>query len=615
MAGKAIADYALLSDRHSAALVARDGAVDWLCFPRFDSPSVFGALLDERAGSWALRPTGESTVSRRYLDATMVLETTFRTADGTVTVTDALATGVGDPHALGANAAHLLLRSVTCTDGTVQMALDFVPRPEYGLVVPLLEVLDGGVIASGGPAELVLSTPVELTLAAGAATGAATLHAGQTLNFALHWAPMGGPAPWVWKPREIAKQLRVTLQAWRGWSRLHQRYEGPWRDLVWQSGRVLQALTYQPTGAILAAATTSLPETVGGARNWDYRFTWIRDASFTMDALWVAACPAEAGKFFRFMTNAAASQLPDHGVQIMYGVGGEHDLTERELAHLTGWRDSRPVRVGNGAWTQTQLDVYGELLATAVRFTDVLDDAGPGLRTFLSGLADTAARAWQEPDNGIWEIRGEPRHYTHSKLLCWLALDRAAVLAHRYGETERARAWRDTRDEIRAAILAHGWSERAGAYAQAFGGDDLDASVLMMPIVGFLPAIDPRMHATIEAISAGLVDRRGLIYRYRAGDGLSGEEGTFLICTFWLAHAYALAGQIDRAQEVFKRAAGYANDIGLLAEQVDPATGALLGNFPQAFSHIGLINAANAIAEAQPVKRGRWHLPLLERSR
>jgi len=372
---------------------------------------------------------------------------------------------------------------------------------------------------------------------------------------------------------------------------------------VHHSGRVLQALTFQPSGAIVAAATTSLPEEAGGERNWDYRYAWVRDASFTMEALWVAACPDEAGDFFAFMTTAAAATVgPDEPLQIMFGVGGEHDLTERTLPHLRGWRDSRPVRVGNGAWNQQQIDVYGELLSAAHRLADDITAMDDDMRAFLITLADAAAHRWREPDQGIWEVRGEPRHFLYSKVMCWVALDRAIRLADRLRCADRLAAWRKTCDEIRETVLADGWNAAAGAFTQSFGSADLDASSLMMPIVGFLPADDPRMLSTIEAIADRLTDGRGLVYRYRAEggvDGLAGSEGTFLLCTFWLAQALALAGRPDRARAVFERAAGYANDVGLLAEEIDPDTGELLGNFPQAFSHIGLVNAAWAIAEAE----------------
>jgi alpha,alpha-trehalase len=616
-----IADYALLSDRHSAALVSRDGSIDWLCFPRFDSPSIFGRLLGDDAGQWSIRPTNATEVTRRYLDRTMVLETTFHTPTGTVAITDALATGDGNRgHALGDGAPHLLLRRATCVDGQVELAVEYVPRPEYGLAHPRLEVVDGGVAALEGADILVLSAPIALTVDQSAVSGQVRLRRGESAAFALHHAQRAETrSARVWSQSEIGARLADTVSAWESWSELHQAYVGPWRDLVHQSGRVLQALSFAPTGAICAAATTSLPETVGGARNWDYRYAWVRDASFTIEALWVAACPDEANEFFDYMATSAAGSLDRGGdLQIMFGIGGERDLTERELPHLEGWRHSAPVRVGNGAWNQRQLDVYGELLSAVYRLSDHLfDNTGrvgplaapdkwgappvlaPATRRFFVQLADTAAQRWREKDQGIWEVRGEPREFLYSKLMCWVALDRAVALADRLDASDRVETWQQTQDQIRTAILTRGWSEAANAFTQSFGSDDLDASSLMLPLVGFLPADDPRVLATIDATEQHLTDDRGLVYRYRSADSLEGEEGTFLLCTFWLAQALARAGQPARARTVFERAAAFVNDVGLLAEEVDPVNGELLGNFPQAFSHIGLVNAAWAISEVE----------------
>jgi len=370
-----IADYALLSDRHSAALVSRDGSIDWLCFPRFDSPSILGRLLGDEAGHWSIGATSATQVTRRYLDRTMVLETTFRTPTGTVVITDALAMGDGNRgHELGRSAPHLLLRRATCVEGEVELSLEYVPRPEYGLVHPLLDAVDGGVVAFGGADVLVLSSPMALTVDQTAVSGQLQLRRGESAGFALHHAKRAetGTAK-VWSQSEIGARIDDTVSAWESWSELHQDYVGPWQDLVHHSGRVLQSLSFAPTGAICAAATTSLPEAVGGSRNWDYRYTWVRDASFTIEALWVAACPDEANEFFDYVTTSAAGSLDGGGdLQIMFGIGGERDLTERELPHLEGWRHSVPVRVGNGAWKQRQLDVYGELLSAVNRLSDHL---------------------------------------------------------------------------------------------------------------------------------------------------------------------------------------------------------------------------------------------------
>ncbi len=600
MSNLPIASYALLSDCRSAALVSSAGSIDWLCFPRFDAPSVFARLLDDQAGHWSIHAIGATETHRRYIDATMVLETRFTTPTGVAVLVDAMAIGRNERgHQLGVASPGVVLRSISCESGSVEVELEYAPRSEYGIIFPLLHPVEGGIASRGGADVLLLSSQKTLEIDGSTAHTRFTLHVGEQANFSLQHRTSWEEAPQVYTSTAITGSLHDTLVGWRTWSDLHQRYEGPWRDLVHSSGRVLQALMFRPSGAIVAAPTTSLPESIGGERNWDYRYTWIRDASLTMEALWVAACPDEASWFFSWMAGAVASQLQRGAqLQIMFGVGGERDLSERTLSHLSGWRASRPVRIGNGAWEQRQLDVYGELLSAAYRLRDQLSELDETTRHFLVEVADAAAAHWQESDQGIWEVRGGPRDYLYSKLMCWVALDRAIGLADVLDARERTDGWIATREHIRDTILERGWSEKAGAFTQAFGSDELDASALMMPIVGFLPGTDPRMRSTVDAIAERLTDEHGLVYRYRATDGLAGEEGTFLLCTFWLAHALALAGEIERAKVTFEQAITYVNDVGLLAEEVDPATGELLGNFPQAFSHIGLVNAAWAISQA-----------------
>jgi alpha,alpha-trehalase len=446
MNGLPIGDYALLSDCRSSALVSRAGSVDWLCCPRFDAPAFFARVLDEDAGHFAIHPVGEFETSRSYVPQTMVLETTFRTGSGEAVLTDALAVGRDDRgHHLGAGSIGLLLRRLVCTVGELDVEVSYAPRPEYGLIMPILVPVEGGLTARGGADRLVLSGPAH-RFEVEAATATARLHlaAGETMSVALQHGQRWEPPLGVWNPDEIASWLEDTKAAWRSWSAIHQTYDGPWRDLVHASGRVLQALTFYPTGAIVAAPTTSLPEAVGGGRNWDYRYTWVRDASLTMAALWVAACPDEANR----LADAAASQL-DRGLelQIMFGVGGERDLSERELPHLTGWRSSQPVRVGNAAWTQRQLDVYGELLDAAQRLVDQLGELDPVTQRFLVAAADTAIARWKEKDQGIWEVRGEPRHFLYSKLSCWVAADRAISLARQLGAEHRVADWTAARQE------------------------------------------------------------------------------------------------------------------------------------------------------------------------
>jgi alpha,alpha-trehalase len=596
-----IAEHTLISDCHSAALVTREGSIDWLCCPRFDRPSIFGRLLDDEAGHWSIRPAGDATVSRRYVPDTMVLETTWQTSTGTAVVIDALAVGRNERgHALGADSPGALVRRATCIEGRVELELEYSPRPEYGLIFPMLSSKEGGIAGRGGADILFLSSPFEAEIDGSDARARFFLGEGESAGFALQHRNSWEETLMLWTQEEITRCIDDTTEAWRTWSSLHQNYDGPWRDLVHQSGRVLQALTFQPTGAIIAAATTSLPEDVGGERNWDYRYSWVRDSSLTLEALWIAACPDEATDFFAYMAGASAEQLGrGSDLQIMFGVGGEHDLSERELDHLTGWRNSRPVRVGNGAWKQRQIDVYGELLNAAYRLSDQWTELDAPTRRFLVAVADAAAARWEETDEGIWEVRGGRQHFLYSKLMCWVALDRAIYLADRLDASDKVDEWSKKREEIKDAILQRGWSDKAQAFTQSFGSEELDASNLMMPIMGFLPADDPRMLATIQATEERLTDDHGLVFRYRAHDGLQGEEGTFLLCTFWLAQAQALAGQAEKAKATFEKAISFANDVGLLAEEVDPDTKELLGNFPQAFSHIGLVNAAWAIAQAQ----------------
>src|SRR5688572_12130593 len=598
-----IADYGLLSDCSSAALVSRDGSVDWLCLPRFDSPGVFSRLLDPTAGHWSIAPVAPFTTERRYLPGSLVIETTFTTATGSVRLTDALAVPDGQRgHQLGHDAPHELLRLVEGVDGDVELALELAPRGEYGLVRPLFRAEPGGGRTFGGPNRLAVRAGVDTTVEEATMRARFTVAAGEQAGCSLRWAPVEGAQPEPTAPERVAARIADTVAAWRSWESEHSVYDGPHQELVRLSSRVLKGLTYQPTGAIVAAPTTSLPETLGGERNWDYRFTWIRDSSLTMEALYIGTCSSEAEAFVSFMTSAAGGGA-DHSLQIMYGIGGEHDLSERELPHLRGWRDSAPVRVGNGAWDQTQLDVFGELLNALHLYHDRLGELHPEIQAFVADLADTAARRWTETDSGIWEMRGEPRHHLSSKVMCWVALDRAVKLAPQLGGHARTAEWSAARDAVREAILSRGWSEARQAYAQSFESDELDGAALLMPIYGFLPATDPRMRSTIEAIARDLTED-GLVLRYRAeeglnADGLTGEEGTFVICSFWLVSYLAQAGEVERAEALFAQLAGYANDLGLLGEEIDTANGEQLGNFPQAYSHIGLITAAYEIDKAK----------------
>ncbi len=592
-----IADYALLGDCHSAALISTDGSVDWWCVPRFDSRSVFARLLDLEAGHFTVRPVATSEVKREYVADTMVLRTTFHTRSGTLCVTDCLALEAGARgHDIGLRSPHILLRFAEVLVGSVELLVEFAPRPEYGLVSPALYRTPGGVRTVGGADSLLLTSDLELHVDHATAGVRVTLEEGEPTAFALQHR--SGLARTDFDVVDPASRLQDTVAGWRSWAQEHRGYDGPYGEAVARSALVLQALTYQPSGAVIAAPTTSLPEILGGEANWDYRFCWLRDASLTLRALWVAACPDEAARFFDWMASAVGRQ-PDRHVQIMFGVEGERDLTEHELDHLAGYGDSRPVRVGNDAWRQRQLDVMGEVLEAAHVMRDRLR-LKPATAAFLCDLADRAAATWEQTDAGIWEGREGERHYTSSKLMCWVAVDRAVKLAEQLGECARPREWAAARDELKSAILERAYNDELGAYAGAFGSDHLDASVLLMPILGLVPADDKRMLATIHAIDRELgVD--GLVRRWT---GASDEEGAFVICSFWLANCLAQAGELARAREVFERVASHANDVGLLAEEIDPRDGSLLGNFPQAFSHVGLITAAWSIQQATARARG-----------
>ncbi len=535
----------------------------------------------------------------------MVLRTTFMTASGTLRLTDALAFEPGARgHDIGLRSPHVLVRVAEGLSGRVEFAVEFAARPEYGLVVPRLKSTDDGVLTVGGPDTLMLVSTLDLDLDEGTARGRATLETGERATFAVHHRD--GMAQTDFALTDATEALEETIAGWRSWMGEHERYDGAYEEAVNRSALVLQALTYQPSGTIVAAPTTSLPEIMGGEANWDYRYAWLRDASLTLRALWIAACPHEAHRYLDWMAQAVGHQC-DSPVQIMFGVEGERDLSERELDHLAGYGDSSPVRIGNAAWRQRQLDVMGEVLEAAYVMRENLELEAP-TAAFLCDLADRAAADWSNTDAGIWEGREGERHYTSSKVMCWVALDRAVKLAPQLGDEAHPERWAAQRDELRAAILERAYDADAGAYTGAFGSDRLDASVLLMPIMGLVAADEERMLATIHAIDRELsVD--GLVRRW---SGTSEDEGAFVICSFWLANCLAAAGELDRAREVFEHVLDHANDLGLLAEEIDPRDGSLLGNFPQAFSHVGLITAAWSIdqatqREAQEQSKGAHH--------
>jgi GH15 family glucan-1,4-alpha-glucosidase len=586
-----IADYALLGDCQGAALVALDGSVDWWCPARFDAPSVFTRLLDPNAGHWSIRPRDEWTVARRYVEGSMVVETEFTTGNGVLRLTDALALGAGERgHQIGYASPHLLVRRVEAVRGEVAVELELVARLEYGQVAAQATSTALGIEVVGGADRLTLSGDRPFTIEQNKITARFLLREGDSAIFTVQHRRAVDP---VRAPLDGRGALTDTLAAWQSWTGMHQGYQGPYREQVMRAGLVLQALTYQPTGAVIAAATTSLPEKVGGSANWDYRFGWLRDGSFTLKALWVAACPDEGQRFFDWIA-ASTGPFTEGRVPIMFGAGGEHDLTEHQLDHLAGYAGSRPVRVGNDAWTQKQLDVLGEVLECAWVLRDQLDELSAPTAAFLRSLADLAAARWQEPDAGIWEGREGERDYLTSKVMCWVALDRAIRLADRLGEEADVTRWQSAREEIRSVIIDRGWNEKVRAFTGALDSDHLDAGVLLLPIVGFLPGDDERVVATLDAIERELA-QDALVQRWTG----SGDEGAFIICSYWLAAGRAMAGQVERAKQIFETVTGYANDVGLLSEEIDLRDKTLIGNFPQGLSHIGLINAAWAIAQAE----------------
>jgi GH15 family glucan-1,4-alpha-glucosidase len=588
-----ISDYGLIGDMRTAALVGLNGAIDWCCLPRFDSGSVFAALLDpERGGTWAIRPQEEWTSTQRYLPRTNILETTFRTASGVAVLTDFMPV---DEDGRPSGAHPEIHRQLRCTRGRVPMTMSFMPRFEYGARTTRLEVLRTGLFATDRTDQvLTLSSakPYDWTVEQSTATARFVLEKGEERWLVLRYDDDDvHPADRY----ESARKLDITAAFWARWA-AGVRYSGPFRNMVKRSALVLKLLTHAETGAIIAAPTTSLPETIGGLRNWDYRFVWLRDAAFTLAALDAVGHRREADAFMRFLKKVCRHEGGGH-LQIMYGIDGRRDLVERQLDHLTGYRGSRPVRVGNGAVGQLQLDVYGEVLETA----DIWrrnHEMTEGTWRVLRGLVDWVSRNWQLPDSSIWEVRGEVRHYVFSKVMSWVALDRG--MADELGLESDAAGWRAQRDALHAEIMERGWSERHQSFTQAYDDDSLDAAALAIPMVRFLPWNHPRVHGTVRAIARELTSADGeLVYRYRHSDGLEGEEGAFSICTFWLAQALTMIGERERAERVFRRMLRHANHVGLYSEEIDPLTGEFLGNFPQAFTHIALINCAAALAKTQ----------------
>ena len=589
-----IEDYAVIGDCHTAALVARDGSIDWLCFPRFDSGACFAALLgNEENGRWLLSPANKiQSIRRRYREGTLVLETDYETEDGAVTLIDCMPPRSKEPD---------IIRMVVGRRGQVRMRMQLIIRFDYGSIVPWVRRTHRGIRAIAGPDTLVLHTDVDLRGENFTTIAEFTVSEGERVPFVLLWHPSHERTPSIDDPEEM---IDNTQRWWQKWSS-HCTYQGPWRAAVLRSLIILKALTYAPTGGIVAAVTTSLPEQLGGMRNWDYRYCWIRDATFTLYALIHGGYTEEAHAWRDWLLRAVAGKPSE--LNIMYGLAGERRLTELEIPWLPGYEGSAPVRTGNAAHQQFQLDVYGEVmdaLYLARRAGLHPDENAWHVEQVLIEFLESA---WTKPDEGIWEVRGPRRHFTHSKIMAWVAVDRAVKAIERSGLKGPVERWRKLCSTIHDEVCRRGFDKELNAFVQFYGGKELDASLLMIPLVGFLPPADPRVRGTIAAIQRDLV-RDGFVARYdpkQEVDGLPPGEGVFLPCTFWLADNLALQGRQSDAQELFERLLSLCNDVGLLSEEYDPEKRRLLGNFPQAFTHVSLINTACNLSRATGPARDR----------
>jgi GH15 family glucan-1,4-alpha-glucosidase len=591
-----IEDYALVGDCQTAALLGRDGSMDWLCLPRFDSGACFAALLGtQENGRWVIAPRDEPTrVTRRYREGTLILETDFETPDGAVTLIDCMPPRTAEPD---------VVRMVVGRRGKVPMRMQLVVRFDYGSIVPWVRRTGRGIRAIAGPDLVEICTPVELRGEDLTTVAEFSVSEGERVPFVLSWHPSHQPVEFSGDAESI---VRETEEWWQAWSS-RCTYQGPYREQVLRSLITLKALTYAPTGGVVAAATTSLPEQIGGLRNWDYRYCWVRDATFTLYALMMCGHTDEALAWREWLLRAVAGS-PDQ-INIMYGLAGERRLTEFELPWLSGYEGSKPVRVGNAAYKQLQLDIFGEIMdALHVARKNGLECDDNAWRVEQK-LMQHLEKIWRNPDEGIWEVRGPRRDFTHSKVMAWVAADRIVKAIERFGLPGDASKWRKVRDEIHADVCQHGFNTRLNSFVQYYGSEETDASLLMLPLVGFLKPDDPRLKGTVELVERTLV-RGGFVDRYCTHehvDGLPPGEGSFLPCSFWLADNYCLLGRWDEARALFERLLGLANDLGLIAEEYDPERKRLVGNFPQAFTHVALINSALNLsrAEADAPRRAR----------
>jgi GH15 family glucan-1,4-alpha-glucosidase len=604
-----IADYAFLSDCETNCLIAPSGAVEWMCVPRPDAPSVFGAVLDRSAGSFRIGPYDEMVpAARRYLPGSLMLETTWQTRTGWLVVRDALC--MGPWHNVDTrsrthrrsptdfDAEHCLLRSVRCVSGSVDVSMTCDPAFDYARREPVWHYDGPGygevvATAEGSPVTLRLTTDLRPGIEGRGLHARTRMTEGDTHFVALSWSPLPPPR----NLQEAFVRFSRTSEYWRQWITLGDFPDHPWRSYLQRSALTLKGLTYAPTGALLAAATTSLPETPHGERNWDYRYAWVRDSTFALWGLYTLGFDREADDFFYFISDGSRD---GHELQVMYGVDGERQLDEQSLPHLSGYEGAFPVRIGNNAYNQRQHDVWGAVLDSVYLHARSREQLPEALWPVLKRQVESAAQHWEEPDRGIWEVRGDPQHFVSSKLMCWVALDRGARLARMHDEPEYAEKWQTLADQIHADICTRGLDER-GVFVQRYGSTALDASLLLMPLLRFLPPTDPRVHATVLAIQDELT-LDGLVLRYRVeetDDGLSGEEGSFTICSFWLVSALVEIGEVEAARKLCERLLSFASPLELYAEEIDPHSGRHLGNFPQAFTHLALINAVVHVIRAE----------------
>ena len=594
-----LANYGLIGNLETCALVSRRGSVDWLPVPHLESPSVFARLLDADGGQFTVQPAADFESTVRYCGRTNVLETTFRTDTGTVSLTDFMPPLGATPDGVPERA---LYRGLACRDGTVDLGVTFEPRFDFARGSTTLDATDDGVVATGSDERLLCwstDSRDSLTVEGDRATASLSLDDGEQVWLGLSYGEPVGPST-----ARCEQALDATINYWRSWSHSCPDeddcvFGGPWHALAVRSGLVLKLLTHHETGAIAAAPTTSLPEEIGGIRNWDYRYNWIRDAAFTVQALTNLGHANEASDYLSWFLDICRDTDPE-AIQPLYGLHGEPNLTERTLPHLSGYRDSGPVRIGNEAAEQRQLDTYGELLLAIFEATRAGISLTEADWQAVCRIVDYVTKVWREPDSGIWEVRSEPLHFSFSKLMCWVAIDRGLALAAETGFEAPVERWRDHRSQLRAAILDEGLDPSGEYFVRSFEEDDvLDAAMLLVAFVGFLPFDDPRVTSTIRAVDDRLATDEGLVYRYDGIDGLPGGEGTFLLCSFWLVDALALTGRVEEAERRLERLIEYVSPVGLLAEEVDGATGSHLGNYPQAFSHIGLLNSALYVSRAK----------------